>query len=152
MTRTTVATCANSLNLVTVMIATRIVVPWLSPEEQKTETIPMVPWFEEFLMETPVAQRTGWVFEPGSLQVQLGRPIQQERPDAEWVGRVVSRIGNAAGIIVDEGNPRTGRGVKYASTHDLRRTFAVRLHQSQIPPHLITKLMRHSDYKVTERY
>ena len=55
-------------------------------------------------------------------------------------------------MIVDEENPRTGRGVKYASTHDLRRTFAVRLHQSQIPPHLITKLMRHSDYKVTERY
>ena len=46
----------------------------------------------------------------------------------------------------------TGREVKYASTHDLRRTFAVRLHQSRIPPHLITKLMRHSDYRVTERY
>ena len=54
--------------------------------------------------------------------------------------------------IVDEGDPRTGRGLKYASTHDLRRTFAVRLHQSRIPPHLITKLMRHSDYRVTQRY
>ena len=42
--------------------------------------------------------------------------------------------------------------MKYASTHDLRRTFAVRSHQSRIPPHLITKLMRHSDYRVTERY
>ena len=65
---------------------------------------------------------------------------------------MVSRSGKAAGIIVEEGNPRTGRGVKYASTHDLRRTFAVRLHQSPIPPHWITRLMRHSDYKVTERY
>ena len=46
----------------------------------------------------------------------------------------------------------TGCWVKYASTHDLRRTFAVRLRQSRIPPHLITKLMRHSDYRVTERY
>ena len=59
---------------------------------------------------------------------------------------------STTGPIVGEEDPRTGRGVKYASTHDLRRTFAVRLHQSQIPPHLITKLMRHSDYKVTERY
>ena len=57
--------------------------PGYLQKNKKTETIPMVPWFEEFLMETPVAQRTGWVFEPGSLQVQLGRPIQQERPDAQ---------------------------------------------------------------------
>ena len=126
--------------------------PGYLQKNKKTETVPMVPWFEEFLHETPLDERTGWVFEPGSLQVQLGRPIQQERPDAEWVGRVVSRIGKKAGVIVDEGDPRTGRGVKYASTHDLRRTFAVRLHQSRIPPHLITKLMRHSDYRVTERY
>ena len=71
--------------------------------------------------------------------------------------RTSSLSESTAGMIVDEGNPRTGRGVKYASTHDLRRTFAVwlhlaRLHQSRIPPHLITKLMRHSDYRVTERY
>ena len=71
--------------------------------------------------------------------------------------RTSSLSESTAGMIVDEGNPRTGGGVKYASTHDLRRTFAVwlhlaRLHQSRIPPHLITKLMRHSDYRVTERY
>jgi len=75
-----------------------------------------------------------------------------DRPNPERVGKVVERIGKTAGVIVDEGDPRTGRGVKYASTHDLRRTFAVRLRQSRIPPHLITKLMRHSDYRVTERY
>ena len=75
-----------------------------------------------------------------------------DRPNPERVGKVVERIGKKAGVIVDEGDPRTGRGVKYASTHDLRRTFAVRLRQSRIPPNLITKLMRHSDYRVTERY
>ena len=118
----------------------------------KTEELPMVPWLEALLYETPEQERTGWVFEPGSLQLQHGRPEDRERPHTDWVGKIVSRIGKAAGIIVDEGNPRTGRGVKYASTHDLRRTFAVRLRQSSVPPHLIQKLMRHTDYRTTERY
>jgi hypothetical protein len=39
----------------------------------------------------------------------------------------LSKNGEGAGSIVDDGNPRTAIGVKYASCHDLRRTFAVRL-------------------------
>ena len=34
---------------------------------------------------------------------------------------------------------------------DLRRTFAVRLRNANLPPELIRKLMRHSDIKTTER-
>ena len=60
--------------------------------------------------------------------------------------------GQAAGVIVDEGDPRTGRGVKYASAHDLRRTFAVRLKRSGMPPDLIQQLMRHADFRTTEKY
>ena len=88
----------------------------------------------------------------GNAFCSSATPARVDRPNPEWVGKVVERIGKTAGVIVDEGDRRTGRGVKYASTHDLRRTFAVRLRQSRIPPHLITKLMRHSDYRVTERY
>ena len=53
---------------------------------------------------------------------------------------------------MDEGDPRTGRGVKYASAHDLRRTFAVRLKRSGMPPDLIQQLMRHADFRTTEKY
>ena len=67
------------------------------------------------------------------------------------VSRVISRIGKAAGVIVDEGDPRTGRGVKYASAHDLRHTFAVRLKRSGMPPDLIQQLMRHADFRTTEK-
>ncbi|MAV33844.1 MAG: hypothetical protein CMJ59_00165 [Planctomycetaceae bacterium] len=58
----------------------------------------------------------------------------------------------AAGVIVDEGDPRTGRGVKYASAPDLRRTFAVRLKRSGMPPDLIQQLMRHADFQTTQKY
>ena len=67
------------------------------------------------------------------------------------VGRVISRVGKAAGVIVDEGDPRTGRGVKYASAHDLRRTFAVRLKRSGMPPDLIQQLMWHADFRAPQR-
>ncbi len=53
---------------------------------------------------------------------------------------------------MDEGNARTKAPAKYASAHDLRRTFAIRLRNADLPPELIRKLMRHSDIKTTERY
>ena len=83
------------------------------------------------------------------MQLQYDRPEDRERPHTDWVGKIVSRIGKTPGIIVDEGNPRTGRGVKCAITHDLRRAFAVRLRPSSVPPYLIQKLMRDTDYRTT---
>ena len=83
--------------------------------------------------------------------MKLGLPSRGDRPHQEWVGKVVG-IGKAAGFIVDEGDPITGRGPKLASTHDLRCTFAVLERQAGIPPQLIRKLLRHSDYQGTERY
>lgn len=70
----------------------------------------------------PVSQRGGWVFEPASLQPKLGRRVRHERPAAEWVSRVISRVGKEAGIIVAEADEHTGRPVKFVSAHDLRRS------------------------------
>lgn len=75
-----------------------------------------------------------------------------ERLTAERVGKIVSTIGEEAGIVVDDGDPKTGRPQKYASTHDLRRTFAQRLADAGLPPELTQKMMRHADIKTTERY
>ena len=47
---------------------------------------------------------------------------------------------------------RTGHRRKCASAHDLRRTFAVRLKRSGMPPDLIQQLMRHADFRTTEKY
>ena len=117
------------------------------PEEQDNARNSALPLLEQLLHETVESKRTGWVFEPMSLRQKVGRRYFGERLTAERVGKVLSEIGKAARVIVDEGNPRTGAGVKYASCHDLRRTFAVRLYDADMPPELLRKLMRHSDIR-----
>jgi len=51
------------------------------------ESIPLLPWFEAVLLETPLEKRTGWVFNPVSLQLKIGRRVRHSRPDAEWGGK-----------------------------------------------------------------
>jgi integrase len=76
---------------------------------------PMAPEFALMLKEVPVSQRKGFVFRLN------GRGHGGGRLKANAVSKIVSEIGKAAGVKVYT-NPRTGK-VKYASAHDLRRTF-----------------------------
>jgi len=133
----------------------RLPVLKIPAEMQKNATeeeIPLLPWFEDLLSETPGPQRTGWIFYPASLQVRLGRKPRHGRPDAEWVGKIISRIGKAAGIIVDHGDERTGKPVKYASAHDLRRSCAERLLDSGVPPLVICRVLRHASWETTRKH
>jgi integrase len=116
------------------------------------ERIPLLPWFEDLLNQTPVEGRKGWVFEPISLQVRLGRRIQSQRLDAEWVGRIISRIGKAANVVVEPEDERTGRAAKFASAHDLRRSCGERLREAGVPPLVICSVMRHSSWETTRRH
>lgn len=114
----------------------------ISPSEQKNDTedaIPLLPGFERLLLETPEAERDGWVFSPEKRN-------GTGRPTAEWVGRVISRIGKAAGVVVDRA---TG---KYASAHDLRRSLADRLEAAGVPERTISRIMRHASVETTRRY
>jgi len=61
------------------------------------------------------------------------------------VGRIVSAIGERAGIVV---NGETG---KHASAHDLRRSFGTRWSR-RVMPAVLRKLMRHSHIETTMRY
>jgi integrase len=102
-------------------------------EMQKNDTeeaIPLLPWFEALLQETPEPLRTGWVFQPASLQQRLGRRARHLRPDANWIGKIISRIGKKAGVVVEQADERTGHPAKYATqvehplrnpAHDLRQ-------------------------------
>ena len=122
---------------------------------QKNDTeqsIPLLPWFEAVLYEVTPGERTGWVFEPASLQLKLGRQIRHQRPTAEWFSRIISRIGKAAGVQVAEKDAETGRPEKYASAHDLRRSCGERLRNAQVPPLLICRVMRHSSWETTSRH
>ncbi len=133
----------------------RLPVLCIPAELQKNATeedIPLLPWFEAVLLETPEEQRTGWAFNPASTEERGGRKARQDRLDAEWVGRVISRIGKAAGIIVDPGDKRTEKPVKYASAHDLRRSCAERLQDAGVPPLVICRVLRHASWETTRKH
>ncbi|MBS0205541.1 MAG: site-specific integrase [Planctomycetes bacterium] len=127
-------------------------IPAAMQKNNRDQEIPLLPGFESLLLETPTELRSGWIFEPKSLQLRLGRGIRHQRPNADWVGRIISRIGKAANIVVEEADPKTGHPEKYASAHDLRRTCGERLRESGVPPLVISRVMRHSSWETTQRH
>ena len=127
-------------------------IPAAMQKNDTDECIPLLPAFGHLLLETPEENRAGWVFEPLSLQHRIGRKVRHQRPSAEWVGKVISRIGTQAEIVVDAEDKRTGRSVKYASAHDLRRSCGERLRNAGVPPLVICRVMRHSSWETTRRH
>ena len=100
--------------------------------------LPVAPEFATFLDAFPDEQRTGKVFKLHNVRLGSMEWIVQS------VSRVISRIGREAKIVVS-------RGGKFASAHDLRRTFGLRWSE-RIPPKDLMVLMRHEDITTTMAY
>jgi integrase len=107
---------------------------------------PMTPDFAALLDSVPEADRRGRVFK---LLANSGKPMHVSTCE---VSRVVTAIGKAAGVVVDERTKRVkgddGKTVatavrKFASAHDLRRAFAVRW-STKLMPNQLRELMRHA--------
>ena len=105
---------------------------------------PVAPEFAEFLMVTSEAERTGPVFSPTPL-----RPERSQRLGKQQVGRVISRIGESAYVKVDTDSK--GK-VKFASAHDLRRSFGERWSLLRVMPQTLIVLMRHDSIETTLKY
>ena len=58
----------------------------------------------------------------------------------------MSKIGKAAGVIVNKAEG------KFASAHDLRRTFGQELADAGLPPRDLQAIMRHANLATTEKY
>lgn len=127
-------------------------IPALMQKNDTNESIPILPGLEKLLLEIPRNERTDWVFNPLSLQLKLGRKVRHQRPDADWVGKVISRIGKKAGVVVDQGDVSADKPPKFASAHDLRRSCAENLHNANVPPMLICRVMRHSSWETTRKH
>jgi len=127
-------------------------IPATMQKNDTEEEIPLLPWFEAVLLETPSEQRTGWVFKPMSLKLKLGRKVENLRPDADWVGKIISRIGKKAEVVVEQADERTGRPVKYASAHDLRRSCGERMRNAGVPPLVICRILRHASWETTRKH
>jgi integrase len=106
--------------------------------------LPMAPEFAVFLVETPEAGRRGPVF---TLPKRKTRTTETHHA---WVGKLVCKIGKKAGVVVrvDPANPKR---VKYASAHDLRRSFGDRWAKRVMPAEL-KEMMRHESIETTLRY
>jgi integrase len=66
--------------------------------------------------------------------------------DLVYISRVVSAIGEAAGVVVDKASG------KFGSAHDLRRSFGVRWATRNVPVAVLKELMRHADISTTMKY
>ena len=109
----------------------------------KDRLLAMAPEFAEVLLKTPSECRKGPMF------TFLNRHGQKVQFGKTYVGKVVSKIGKAAGVIVDT-DLKNGK-VKHATTHDLRRSLGERWCHF-VMPHDLIQLMRHNDINTTNHY
>ncbi len=100
--------------------------------------LPITPDAAEFLLATPEESRKGRVFRP---LMPSGNPA-----NAEQAGRMIALIGELARVVVHT-DPRTGK-VKFASAHDLRRSFGNRW-AKRVMPAVLQQLMRHESIQTT---
>jgi integrase len=100
-------------------------------KSRKDEAMPIPPDFAAWLAKTPPALRRGPVAPVPTVY-------------ANYVSKMIARAGERAGVIVDEGG-------KWASPHDLRRSFGTRWAQ-RVMPMTLKAMMRHEDIQTTLRY
>jgi integrase len=120
-----------------------LIIPSGCEKGHRDREYPMTPDFAEFLEQTPKNLRSGPVFRLNARQGHIGRI------SSEQAGKVISEIGEAAGVKVWT-NPRNGK-IKYASAHDLRRSFGSRW-ALKVKTFCLKELMRHSNIQTTMRY
>ena len=77
---------------------------------------------------------------------------QTQRMTKDRVSRIISHIGQAAGVVVRQDDERTGTRLKYASAHDIRRGYAKRLIDVGVSAETIKVVMRHRDCATTEKH
>lgn len=105
---------------------------WAEGEKgRKNRYLPMTPDFAAWLLQTP-------------QELRYGRVFKMACTESGNIGKVVGRIGKAAGIVVNEEG-------KHATIHDLRRSFGTRW-ASRVKPSILMLLMRHKNIATTMNF
>ena len=120
-----------------------LAIPAERQKNHRDELLPISPEFRDFLTDVPFEERSGYVF---PLKWQRETRRHDGRRD-DTVSKTITAIGKAADIVVSVKNGRT----KYASAHDLRRSFGDRW-AARVPSLTLKTLMRHKSIETTERY
>lgn len=103
----------------------------------KDRLLPIVPEFAEFLQRVPKEERIGPVFNP------LPERSNGKRMTSLAVSKKVAEIGKKAHVVVGEN--------KFASAHDLRRSFGERW-SLDVMPQTLMQLMRHESMETTLKF
>lgn len=117
-----------------------LVIPAELEKGNEDRLLPIAPEFAEFLESVPREERSGRVF-----KFRNRKTGDITAYGVQWVSKLVSEIGSKAGVVV---NPKTR---KYASAHDLRRSFGQRW-AARVMPQILMQLMRHADISTTMKY
>lgn len=105
-------------------------------KNRKTELVPMAPEFAEFLEQTPPKRRRGYVFDLPGI-----------RREVDTVSKILTKVGKAANVKVSDRRSK----VKFASAHDIRRSFGARW-ALRVRPAVLQKMMRHASITTTMEY
>jgi len=108
----------------------------------KDRLLPMAPEFAEYLEKIPEVERVGRVFKP------MAKIVRGQRLTRDRVSRLISAIGKAANVKV---HTYPSGKVKFASAHDLRRSFGERWSSRVMPP-ILQQLMRHESVETTLKF
>lgn len=100
------------------------------------EMVPLTPDAVRFFSQ--LRDREGYVF-------KLRTEHRSARASMRRCGHIVSEIGKASQLVTNEAEE------KFASSHDLRRTFGTRW-AMRVHPIVLKTLMRHADLKTTLKY
>lgn len=110
--------------------------------------LPMAPEFAEWLQRQPEDRRSGFVFQFRSSE-------GLDRLSTDWVSKLISRMGEKAGVKVSERRKVQGGKlvdeIKYASAHDFRRAFGYRWSTRVMPP-VLMEMMRHASITTTMEF
>lgn len=108
-------------------------------KSRKTRLLPMAPEFAQLIEGRT---RKGYVFNPERLI-----PPFEARLSLDYVGKVISKIGEKAVVKVSDLNGKP----KFASAHDLRRSFGLRW-SNRVQAPVLMQLMRHESIETTMKY
>lgn len=109
---------------------------------KKSRLCPIAPEFCEMIESVPKKLRRSYFFDPIPLRMP-----STVRLNSDWIGKVIMKIGKAAQVQVS--NKRGN--AKFASAHDLRRSFAERWSR-KVEAKDLQEIMRHESIITTNRY
>lgn len=138
-------------------------IPGTLQKSKRNELYPMAPELAKLLASVPASERAGSVFKLQWEAERLGTRNAGESEtvpfpgDLNWACRVIGRFGRAAQVLtetVTKKDSKTGEPKlvqKYATAHDLRRSFGFRW-SALVMPAVLMKMMRHAQIATTMEF